>query len=360
MVPRESIHYRILPAGRLFVATGACLIVAMTLEPAVTAPALAAWLTIAGVQLWWPRVALRCAAVRFISAPRAVRAGQEIVLAVELRNTSTWLRLGPIRVQPALSGRVTALPPQNVFAVPPPGEARVERVSFGIASRGRHHALCAAIETLHPFALTIASKHTSDQIIPLTVWCARLKSAAPGLSGGKKPPPWMSPVFERQRISQGSEDRAQLRAYRPGDPARSIHWRLSARARELIVIERQQKPSPRFWLCVDTVSGGWSHAGQFERMLQLATTLAEDYFRNGSLRGVVLNQHARSIADRHALGVALDSFASLRRYSETALRNHRPPARVASTRSHEILDIVPGHGKRVRLANAHGQTVMEV
>jgi uncharacterized protein (DUF58 family) len=360
MAPREAIHYRLLPAGRIFAATGLFLIGAMMLEPALTAPVLATWLTVAGVQLWWPRIALQRIEVRFLSSPRSVRAGQAITLALELRNTSAWLRLGPLHLQPALSGRVTALPSQEVAAVPLPRETRMVRIGFGLASRGRHHASCAAIATLHPFALTMASRQTPELVIPLTVWCARLPGCSLRLSGDKKPPPWMSPVFERQRISRGNEDRAQLRAYRPGDPARAIHWRLSARARELIVLERQHQRSPRFWLCLDTVAGGWSHPAQFERMLQLATTLAEDYFRHGSLRGIVLNQHARSIPDRHALGIALDSFASLRRYGEADLRTQRRRTRTAQTRSHEILDIVPGNGRKVRLVDAHGRAVLEV
>ena len=362
MARREPIQYRLLPAGRVFAAAGLLLAVAMAIEPVLTTPVLAAWLALATIQVLWPRLALRRIQVRFQPPPRAVRDGEKIGLGIQITNTSAWLRLGPIQIQPALTGRVTPLPGWQVGEVPLPGEARVARVEFGVAVRGRHHAWCEKVETLHPFGLTAASLRTPDQSVPLTVWCARLECAMPDAIGGRKPSA-RAAAMERRRRLTGQDDRAQLRAYRAGDPMRVIHWRLSARARELIVIERQQKPSPRFWLCVDTLSGGWPHAAQFERMLQVASTLAEDYYRNGVLRGIVLNCRSRRIGDRHSLGIAPDTLASLRHSARGGRRSGKretgsgAPSR---TRIRDILDLLPGAERKVKLVDVHGRTVLEV
>ena len=177
MAPRESIHYRLLPAGQIFAAIGGMLVVAMAWEPALTAPVLAAWLTVATLQMLWPRLALRRIDVRFLPPPRAVRAGENIELGIELINTSKWLTLGPISLRSALTGRITELPAQDVFDLPLPGETRVVRLGFGKADRGRHHAFCEAIETVYPFGLTAATRPMPELAVPLTAWCSRLNAA---------------------------------------------------------------------------------------------------------------------------------------------------------------------------------------
>ena len=359
MARYEAVHYRLLPAGRVFAGIGFLLVVAMAWEPAFTTPVLAVWLSIATLQLLWPRLALRRIEARFMPPPRAVRAGENVELGIELTNTSSWLRLGPLSLYSALTGRVTALAPQEIVDLPLPGQTRVVRLSFGVVRRGRHHALCEAIETVRPFALTAAKRRTPDLYVPLTAWCARL-SAKPLRASGALPP--RSAAADRRRNARGNEDQSHIRNYRPGDPSRAIHWRLSARAHELVVVERQPRPEPRFWLCLDTTSGGWPHAPQFERMLQLATTLAEDYYAGGSLRGIVLNGRSRRIADRHSLGIVLDSLASLRQGAGSDRRRKalRTEAASASTRRHDVLDLLPVGDDRLRVADVQDRTVLEV
>jgi uncharacterized protein (DUF58 family) len=359
MARYEAVQYRLLPAGRVFAGIGLLLVLAMAWEPAFAAPVLAAWLGVATLQLLWPRVVLQRIEARFLPPPRAVRAGENVELGVELINTSSWLRLGPLSLHSALTGRVTALAPQEIVDLPLPGQMRVVRLSFGAVSRGRHHALCEAIETVHPFALTAAKRRTPDLYVPLTAWCARL-SAKPLRISGVLPP--RSAAAERRRSTRGNEDQSHIRSYRPGDPSRAIHWRLSARAHELVVVERQPRPEPRFWLCLDTTSGGWPHAPQFERMLQLATTLAEDYHARGSLRGFVLNGRSRRIADRHSLGIVLDSLASLRQGAGPTPRRKAPGVArsTVSARRHDVLDLLPVGDARVRVADVQDRTVLEV
>jgi uncharacterized protein (DUF58 family) len=359
MARYEAVQYRLLPAGRVFAGIGLLLVVALPWEPAFTSPVLALWLGIATLQLLWPRMALRRIEARFLPPPRAVRAGENVELGVELTNTSSWLRLGPLSLYSALTGRVTPLLPQEILDLPLPGQTRVVRLSFGVVNRGRHHALCDAIETVHPFALTAAKRRTPDLYVPLTAWCARLSAGSLRTSGALPP---RSAAADRRRSARGNEDQSHIRSYRPGDPSRAIHWRLSARAHELVVVERQPRPEPRFWVCLDTTSGGWGHAPQFERMLQLATTLAEDYFARGSLRGFVLNGRSRRIADRHSLGIVLDSLASMRQGAGAVRRRKAQRAEGAngSARRNDVLDLLPMGENRVRVADVQDRTVLEV
>lgn len=74
-------------------------------------------------------------------------------------------------------------------------------------------------------------------------------------------------------LLSGAED-LSTREYRSGDPLRRVHWRQSARLGELMVRQEEPGTQPMLRLVVDNRADGGADAAQFERMLEIAASLA--------------------------------------------------------------------------------------
>ena len=83
----------------------------------------------------------------------------------------------------------------------------------------------------------------------------------------------------------GSDEFDHLRDYRRGDPLRAIHWRASARHRDLLVAERQDPACRRLAIVLDTsgrsAGGGVLEGRRFEKLVAAAATLIDGCLRRG-------------------------------------------------------------------------------
>ncbi len=80
-------------------------------------------------------------------------------------------------------------------------------------------------------------------------------------------------------VDSGDDELAQLRPYRPGDAPRSVHWRASARHRELLVAERHALGCRRLALVLDTAVSG--DLRKLERMVCAAATIIDHLLADG-------------------------------------------------------------------------------
>jgi uncharacterized protein (DUF58 family) len=107
-----------------------------------------------------------------------------------------------------------------------------------------------------------------------------------------------------------------LRAWRPGDSPRFIHWRTSARRGELMVREYEDVPSDNLLLVLDpTPAHGPQALDHFEQAVSLAATICWEWCRHTGdrlivavadaagevLDGVAGSTHGRCILERLAL-----------------------------------------------------------
>ncbi len=109
-----------------------------------------------------------------------------------------------------------------------------------------------------------------------------------------------------------------LRGFRPGDDPRSIHWKQTARAGELIYKGREAEESRRLSIVVDNRAGELEtpiRRRRFERMVSEAATAALDYLDRGfEVELVTSDRHLRFAAgpgQRHQLLECLALLESL-------------------------------------------------
>lgn len=110
------------------------------------------------------------------------------------------------------------------------------------------------------------------------------------------------PGSGRGRIGQGPE-LVNLRAYRPGDPMRSVLWKASAKQRRLLVRESAEENRGVYSLIVTPSANIWQRPEAFESMCSLAATLAEDLFISDRLGAVSIGSNGirtiRRLGDLH-------------------------------------------------------------
>jgi uncharacterized protein (DUF58 family) len=80
-----------------------------------------------------------------------------------------------------------------------------------------------------------------------------------------------------------------LRSYETGDSHRLIHWKASARKRRLLIRQFSDQNSDACSIWLRTDAGLWTRPDQFELMLSLAATVAQDLFRAGRLQATVID-----------------------------------------------------------------------
>jgi uncharacterized protein (DUF58 family) len=297
----------------------------------ITLSLLLACLILSGVLSW---LNLRAVSWRLRLAP-PLRAGHDAVVALELRNAKTflptyglWFEFAARRVDPSairraestVTGRninvreilAKAEADEERARVPmpgrldPQGDSRVEWV-FKPQKRGLVRVELAAVGSLFPFGFLRKDVGT-DLIAETVVWPAPIEYRRHAVGSPRR-----AAGGERVARAGVGGDLLALRRYTTGDSHRLIHWKASARTRQLLVRQFAAETSEGYSLWLRTDAGVWPHAEQFEALVSFAATLAEDLFRVGRLTGVALNGEPPMPVRRvHDLELFLNKLAIVR------------------------------------------------
>jgi uncharacterized protein (DUF58 family) len=297
----------------------------------ITLSLLLACLILSGVLSW---LNLRGVTWRLRLSP-PLRAGHDTVVALELRNRkgflptySLWFEflarpvgaLAAQRAESTLTGRgidvraVLAQADKDVMRareslagrVDPGGETRVEWV-LKPERRGRLRVELAGVGSLFPFGF-LRKDIGTDVATEAIVWPAPLEYRRHAVAsvrralGGERVP----------RPGTGG-DLLALRRYNNGDSHRLIHWKASARTRQLLVRQFSAETAEGYSIWLRTDAGLWPHPEQFETLVSFAATLAEDFFRGGRLQSVAIDANPPFVVRRvHDLEMFLDQLALVR------------------------------------------------
>jgi len=140
----------------------------------------------------------------------------------------------------------------------------------------------------------------------------------------------------RRKAYSGSERAPVVRAYRPGDSLRHVHWPSSARQGELIVTEVETEPSGDLWIVLDVnrrVQSGEASTSTLETGIVLAASAAAEYLGGGERRsvGLLTSPARRSGWEADALAGASPAFGLEGLAAEAAMAISRSSARASRT-----------------------------
>lgn len=169
-----------------------------------------------------------------------------------------------------------------------------------------------------------------------------------------------APVVARRRAGEerisrpgSGSDLIAVRRYSAGDSHRLIHWKASARTRQLLVRQFAAETAEGCIVWLRTDAGVWPRAEQFELLIRLAATLTEDLFRAGRLLGVAIDDDPPALVRRvRELEVFLDQLAVLQPSATAGAKD-----RLAT--KNEVLTFAPD-GTRGVGAYIDGQLVASV
>ena len=228
-----------------------------------------AWLNFSGTE--W----------RLVAVP-PFRVGQEAEAIVELRNRKKLLPTYALwfDIEARTAGAEARLYLRNRLEVG--GTGRLVW-TFRPTQRGRETLLLSGVGSLFPFGFLRKTMGATVRR-EARVWPARVACSFTGAAAARF-------QMESKEVAKpgGGSDLLGLRRYRAGDSYRSIHWKASARMRQLLVRQNATEGAETFALWLETTETLWARTEQFELLCRLAGTLAEDLFRIGRLDSVAVD-----------------------------------------------------------------------
>jgi uncharacterized protein (DUF58 family) len=295
----------------------------------ITLSLLLACLILSGVMSW---LNLRGVCWRLLVQP-PLRAGQETPVTLELWNRKSllptyglWFELSARPIPPGLlraeaTIRATSAEIRAAFARSEQATARAvlrqrERLDAGAQARldwrytpqrrGRARVEVVSVGSMFPFGFLRKSRGLQLRREVL-VWPAPVEYRFTPTAAAMR-----SAAGDRIARPGWGNDLLALRRYQAGDSHRLIHWKASARLRQLMVRQFAAESAEGYSLWVENPPGRWVREEQFELMCRLAATLAEDLFTAGQLSGTKVNDgELMAIRRLRDLESFLDRLATL-------------------------------------------------
>ena len=266
----------------------------------ITLSLLLSCLILSGVMSW---LNLRGIAWR-LHAAGPWRAGQTQTVALEVRNAKVLLPTYGLWFD--LAAGDAAERRHLGIRLDPESSTRIEWPAKA-ARRGLLRVELRGVGSLFPFGFLHKSV-ASDLAREVLVWPASVDYRR-HLGGAA----WRAAPSQGEVNRPGhGADLLALRRYVPGDSPRLVHWKATARLRQILVRQFAAEGLEGFTLQVGSDSAVWSRPEQFELGLSLAATLAEDLFKQERLQAVMIDdeppQAVRRLRDVESF---LDRLASL-------------------------------------------------
>lgn len=226
------------------------------------------------------------------------------------------------------------------------GETALEWV-FQPSKRGMLRLQLASVGSLFPFGflrkdIGMGNAHSNQVVVwPAPIEYRRHAPLAARRRSGD------------ERISRpgAGSDLLTVRRYASGDSHRLIHWKATARTRQLLVRQFSAETAEGCHLWLRTDADVWPKEDQFEILIRFAATLSEDLFRTNRLLTVAINgASATSIHRIRDLELFLNDLAVLQPTSAAVNAGARFGAK------HNLLTFAPDGARNVN-AFVDGQLI---
>jgi len=238
-----------------------------------------------------------------LEAEPPMRVAQDHTVALVLRNQKNFLPTYGVwfELEVASSGETFELPLRG--RLDSGQETRLE-CTLRPVRRGRETLRLTYVGSLFPFGFLRKSFYAGLEETVI-IWPAPIEYRRFSASAWQR-----IPAGHAVRRAGQSGDLLSVRRYQTGDSHRQIHWKASARLRQLMVRQMAAETGEGFSLWVETAADRWTRPEQFELLCSFAATLAEDLFTAGKLRAAGVGRDALSPIRRlHDLEVFLDQLA---------------------------------------------------
>ncbi len=206
-----------------------------------------------------------------LERPGELYAGQPATLVFQLRNRGRWLARRLLEVT-GPAGSSTALVPYL-----PAGSERRVAVELAPQRRGRLRVGALHLASIYPLGLFRKGlRYRLDEELLIFPEILPVSEARPG-GAAEGDDRWS------RRVGRGHELFA-LRAFRPGDDPRGIHWKQSARTGSLVYMEREEEESKRLSVVLDNGVAPLADEAErrlFERIVSRAASAAHHHLAGG-------------------------------------------------------------------------------
>jgi uncharacterized protein (DUF58 family) len=257
--------------------------------------------------------------------PRGVTVGQEVRIVYHVRSRGRFPVVAVEISEDGLSEKAF------LTRVEPGGRATVR--SFNrFVRRGVYPLRAVTLSTTFPFGLFVKER---DLPLPgeLVIWPRTDRPVRVPVVAG-------SPSASRYHPAGSPGMRGEYRAmheYRPGDDARDIHWRTSARLRTPVVREYEAEGNDELWICLDTRGDPGDDA---ETLVEIAASLAASAAQEGRSFGFVADGRVvRPASGPGHLELVLDHLARV------DFRADAPPPAAPPEALQSVLVSMSGSGR---------------
>lgn len=231
------------------------------------------------------------------------RAGQDQIVGLEMRNEKRHIATYGLSFELRSEPSQTKVRLTLRQRLDPRSQLRLEW-SLRPTRRGRERVELVNVGSLFPFGF-LRKVIGSGMHREIIVWPAAISYRRHAIAGA-----WRALPGERSRNRGQSGEVVGVRKYIAGDSHRLVHWKATARMRKVMVKQFSSEGCDGVTLWLQTPSDEWTRPDQFEVLVSLAATLAEDLFRASRLLAAAINDEApRPIRKLRDLELFLDQLA---------------------------------------------------
>ena len=212
--------------------------------------------------------------------PPAIHAGTPYLMGIALENRKRRLSSFSIEVEDLIDGR--PIEKRCYFLKLPAGRLQETAYRNTMARRGRYRLSGFRLATKFPFGLVPRARAVAD-VDDLYVYPALIPAPEALLRGlPAYPAPGRSAAPSRQGEFHG------LRAFRPGDDPRDIHWRSSARRGIPLLREKEDEETREATVILDNAADAAADPAAFERAVSEAAGICVELAHRGFSVGLAV------------------------------------------------------------------------